>query len=116
MKRIYIALKYTGQEDESFAIANKVIGYVIQMGYIPISPISMTHTAAKNFGLPPDSDFWWELNKTLLDACDEIWVCSTDSLDYKESKGVAMEIEYARKNGMEVKFLNMNLMFFYYEQ
>jgi hypothetical protein len=107
MKKIYIALKYTGQRELSFNIANKAILDVITSGHIPISTISMTHMASKKYNLPPEADFWWGLNKTLLDACDEVWVFHNNQLPYENSVGVRQEIEYAKSKNMPVHFINI---------
>ena len=42
--KIYLAIPYTGIEEESFNIANKVAARLIEDGHIVVSPISHSHS------------------------------------------------------------------------
>ena len=50
--KIYLAIPYSGIEEESFAVANKITAHLMYQGHIVFSPISMNHMIAKEYGLP----------------------------------------------------------------
>ena len=58
------------------------------------SPIVHCHELAKQFALPRDFEFWKEYNIAMLGLCSDIYILGIDG--WRESKGVAAEIEYAK--------------------
>ena len=46
MKKLYLALPYSGQENYSFRKANYQAGMLMDQGYVVYSPISHTHPIA----------------------------------------------------------------------
>lgn len=58
------------------------------------SPILYSHEMTKLYSMPSDADFWWNFNKAALDKCGHLIVYKMNGWD--QSKGVAIEIEYAR--------------------
>lgn len=100
--KIYLAIPYTGHEEESFMVANIMAAQIIQAGHIVISPISHSHPIAK-YGLPGTFDFWQKLDESLIDWADEVWVIKYG--DINSSKGVQHEMKYAKEVGKPVKIL-----------
>lgn len=104
MKKVYIAIPYTGNEEESFKLANKAAGDVISEGNIPFSPISMTHPIAIECDIKGNWEVWEEIDYSFLDWCDEVLVINYDNEMTENSVGVQAEIAYAKKIGKDVKY------------
>ena len=102
--KIYLAIAYTGHEEQSFIVANQTAGALMQQGHVVFSPISHTHPIAKQCYMPKDWDFWRSYDIAFIEWCDELWVCNFG--DWTTSKGVAAEIELAKGLGKKVKFLD----------
>lgn len=101
--KIYLAIPYTGHEQESFKTANLVAGKLMAQGHIVFSPISHTHPIAVECELPGGWDFWENFDRSFIGWCDELWVC--DFKEYKRSKGVMSEIGIAHDIGKPVRFM-----------
>ena len=50
--KIYLAIPYTGNENESFRVANLVAGMLMNQGHIVLSPISHTPVSYTHLTLP----------------------------------------------------------------
>jgi len=108
-KKIYLAIPYSGIEDESHAIANSIQAKLMKEGYLVFSPISMCHLTSKHHGLPGNIEFWKELDTSFIEWCEAIMVVQIQVATshegseqralrlIKESKGVQYEIELAKK-------------------
>lgn len=103
MKKIYLAIAYTGHEQESFEEVNKIAGKLMSDGYLVFSPISHTHSIASQCNLPSGADFWLDFDFTFIEWCDELWVC--DFKDWTKSKGVNAEITMAKKLNKKIVFM-----------
>ena len=68
-----------------------------------VSPIEYTHPFAVAYHMPNDSHWWRELNYSVLDRCDALWVLQLDG--WQESEGVQDEIEYAESKGKRVRYV-----------
>lgn len=87
-----------------------VAGFWMRAGYNVFSPITHSHPIARH--IPPrlnTYDFWLGLDFDWLDACDEVWVYMQRG--WRKSKGVKLEIEYAKAKGMKVRYLDRALNF-----
>ena len=102
MSKIYLALPYTGMEEKSFRIANRVAGRLISEGHIVFSPISHSHPIALAMGLPTDAGFWWLQNEEFLRWCDKVLVLRNDN--WPVSKGVQKEVVTADLFGKVIEF------------
>ena len=102
--KIYLAIPYSGQEEESFRIANEVAGDLMVKGHIVFSPISHTHPIEMEVDLPGDWEFWKKQDESFIDSCDDIWVI--DFGDVKNSTGVQAEIKMAKEMGKKVFLWN----------
>ena len=106
--KIYLAIPYTGQEEESFRIANEVAGDLMAKGHIVFSPISHTHPIEMEVDLSGDWEFWKKQDESFIDWCDEIWVI--DFGDVKNSTGVQAEIKMAKEMGKKVFLHSLHLL------
>jgi len=102
--KIYLAIPYTGQEQESFEMANKIAGELMLQGYEVFSPISHTHPIACVMVNPPEgTEFWLFQDVPFIEWCDEVWVA--DFKDWRKSKGVCTEIAIAKAMGKPIRFM-----------
>jgi len=102
MSKIFLSINYTGMEEKSFRIANKVAAKLISQGHIVFSPISHSHPIAKAMGLRTDAEFWWPQNEEFLKWCDKVIILW--SHDWPDSKGVRKEWIFAVSIGKIVQY------------
>lgn len=115
MKKIYVAIPYTGYEEKSFELANKYSYEIIQEGHIPFSPISMSHPIVEQIKrenktelLGTTWDVWEKIDCSFIkDWCDEIWVIQFSEEAVKNSTGVQAEIEFGKSLGKVIKYMNV---------
>ena len=107
-KKIYIALPYSGVEEKSFKIANKIAGKIINEGNIPMSPVSHSHPISIECNVDGDWDFWKDMDCSFIDWSDEVMVVVWDEELIEKSTGVQAEIKYANETGKKVTFLNVD--------
>ena len=100
MKKLYLAIPYSGQEDYSFRKANYQAGILMDQGYVVYSPISHTHPIANECHLPTDWEYWKNIDESFLSWCDILYVYCLPG--WKDSKGVQAEIEIAKRLGKEI--------------
>lgn len=104
MKKVYVAIPYTGDEDNSFKLANQVAGDVINEGNVPFSPISMTHPIALECEIKGNWETWERIDYVFIDWCDEVLVVNYDNERTEKSVGVQAEIAYAKKQGKTIRY------------
>lgn len=110
---IYLAIPYSGIEEESFKIANYVAHKLMEEGHIVYSPITHNHPIAKAHGLPTGWDFWEKFDTEFIKWCDEVYVVVIrDELGVsgegliENSKGVNAEIKIAKSLGRGVSYIH----------
>jgi len=103
--KIYLAIPYTGIEEESFKTANLVAGRLMQQGHIVFSPISHTHPIAMECDMPKGWEFWKEFDEQFISFCDEIHVVKLNG--HEKSKGVNAEIKMAKELGKLIKYIEV---------
>jgi len=101
--RIYLACPYTHKnsfvrEYRFNAVTAKAVE-LLKSGYLVYSPITYSHP----YDLPKDWMFWRNLDKSLVEWCDEVWVLCLEG--WKESIGVQAEIAWAKGLGKRVEYL-----------
>ena len=101
-KKIYLAIPYSGYEEMSFNMANKIAAELISKGYIVFSPISMSHPIARTGAMEGNWEVWKRIDLQFIDWCDEVVVINFDEEAVKNSVGVQDELKYARENGKEI--------------
>lgn len=71
---------------------------------VPIfSPVVHWHLAARTFRLSTDANFWWELNRPILDHSDILYVLKLDG--WERSIGVGLEIKRAKELGKPIDYV-----------
>lgn len=115
LKKIYLAIPYTGNEEESFQMANEVAAQLIALKQYVFSPISHSHHIAAT-GLVHDTyDTWLDLDEQFLNWCDEVVVVVPNNRGLikgiglvLKSKGVIQEILWAKQQNKDVSFVAYN--------
>lgn len=87
---------------ERFEAVNRAAAELLKQGRFIFSPISHTHPIAC-YGLPKGFDFWEPYDRQFLDICKGLIVLCLPG--WKESSGVQWEIEYMKKLGRPVEYL-----------
>lgn len=127
-RKIYLAIAYSGLEEVSFKVANKMTALIMNdtsLGYqnIVYSPISHNHVIAIEHSLPTTWDFWKTYDTKFIEWCDELWIteifvelyeeelflCGKSGIDgwklSEQSKGVTAEIQIAKELGKIIKIV-----------
>jgi hypothetical protein len=107
MKKVYLAIPYSGMEQSSYGQATAATAQIINKYEINVfSPITHSHPLTKH-GVKGTWDYWQKIDFQYIDWCDEVWVLvPTEGEDrVKKSVGVQAEIEYARNSGKLVKYI-----------
>ncbi len=95
--KIYLAIPYTGYEEQAFKLVNKYAAWYHANGYIVYSPISHWHPIAIQEKLPGNWEFWEKQDTAFLSWSDEIHVIDAIKDSIVNSKGVNKEVNKARK-------------------
>jgi len=116
MNTIYLASPYTGhlaecataREDIRFAEVRYAAAILTSRGRLVYSPVVMGHVISRymrDHNLPrPGWEFWMTWSREMLLMCDSVYVLCTPG--WRESRGVAQEIEWARAQDMPVVFID----------
>lgn len=108
MKKIYLAIPYSGMEESSFNQATEATARIIAANneLNVFSPITHSHLLTKVEGVtvPGNWEFWKKVDYQYIDWADEVWVIIPDEGYDKvnASVGVKAEIAYANQKGMTV--------------
>ncbi len=103
--KIYLAVPYTGREEEGFKEANKKAGELMSQGHMVFSPISHTHPIAIACNLPKEYEYWEHYDRTFIKWCDELHVICLKN--WVNSKGVIAEIAIAQDMNKKVVLLTI---------
>jgi hypothetical protein len=108
--KIYLAIPYTFNPSQSFEIANKVASRLMSEGHVVFSPISHSHPVADHLpdALRTDSNWWMTQDLPFVDWADEVHVVCIGEYGcnlIEDSKGVQMEMEYAKQNHKPIKII-----------
>jgi hypothetical protein len=93
--KIYLAIPYSGFEEESFRVANKIAAKLMNEGHLVFSPISHTHPIALAGNLPIGWEYWKKFDESFLEWCDTLYVIIMDNNGTERieaSKGVNGEM------------------------
>jgi len=108
MSKIYLAIPYTGCEEESFKVANKISAHLMNQGHIVFSPISMSHPIAMENDLPKGWEFWKQFDETFIDWCETLYVVVMNMYGYERldaSTGVNAEIDIAIAKKKSIQYI-----------
>lgn len=107
---IYLASPYSHPDpavrQERYEQAMAAQAYLLRQGQHVYSPIVACHPMALAHALPTDDEWWSEYDRDMLTRCVELYVLCLPG--WEESKGVAQEIEWAkRRHVLEPLFLDL---------
>jgi hypothetical protein len=107
---IYIASPYT-HEDEyvmnaRFEQISKITAKLAAEGVVAFSPITYGHTLLGFEKMPTNWAFWQNFCLSFLQHCNELWVYQMEG--WEQSKGIAEEIEFAKKKEITIKYIKIN--------
>jgi nucleoside 2-deoxyribosyltransferase len=113
-KRIYLAIPYTFNPELSIGIANKIAASLMSFGHVVFSPISHSHNIADHLpeSLRTDSHWWMKQDLPFVEWAEELHVVCIGEMGDKlieDSKGVQMELAYARQLGKPVTIIDYYL-------
>lgn len=122
-KKIYLAIPYTGIENQSFKIANEVAAKLMQDDIIVFSPISHSHSISMENELPTSWEFWKKQDEEFIKWCDELYVIVPHITEehllnmmlVDKSTGVNAEIAIAKKLNKKRRYLALNSVTLKYE-
>ena len=112
---VYLATPYSHPDKYKrlmrFDIACEVAAWAMSQGYTVFCPIAHSHPIAAY--LPKElllsHEFWMKQDLPLLAKCDEVWVYPNDAADV--SRGVAREIEDAKRLGIKVRYITPEMVY-----
>jgi hypothetical protein len=109
MKKVYLAIPYSGMEESSFKQATLAAVKILRLGYNVYSPITHSHPLTE-YDVPGDWEFWQKIDFQFIDWCDEVWVLIPEEGEEKvnNSTGVQAEIDYAKRNNKKVILITLN--------
>lgn len=103
MKKIYLAIPYSGMTASSYFQANRAMAVLLKLGYNVFSPITHSHPMS-DYNMPQNWEFWEKIDYQFIDWADEVIVLIPNEghLVVNDSTGVQAEIKYAEKTGKPV--------------
>lgn len=102
----YIASPYTNSEpevvDRNYSEVCRFCGWLAKNRpyWHVFSPIVHWHTISQDYDIPGDADYWEDYNKKYVEMHDSLIILKIPG--WEESKGVATEIEHAKKHGLTI--------------
>lgn len=110
MRLIYLASPYTHKSKyvrNQRRLANQAAcAFFTDEAYPNIlvySPLAHWGQIADQYGLPPDFDFWAQRDFFIIQKSSAVWVLPLDG--WQNSKGISLELEYARDINRPVQFI-----------
>jgi hypothetical protein len=104
---IYIASPYSHADpvvmQARYDEVCRIICELLKQGLPVYSPIVHNHYLTQRFHLPTDHVFWMKYNGDMMNSSTHIIVIKMEG--WEQSKGVHHEIEYCKRNGIPVKYM-----------
>lgn len=88
--------------EERYRENAKLVSNLLHEGHFVYSPVVHCHPVAVAYGLPRDFQFWKDYNYHMLMRADELMVLCLRG--WKESIGVAQEIEWATSWNLPIEY------------
>lgn len=112
LKKIYLAIPYTGMRDSAFRQANVASVEILNLGHNVFSPITHSHplTLLERYEIPHTWEYWQHIDYQYLDWADELWILVPEEgiQPVKKSTGVQAEIAYAKKLGIPILYVSID--------
>jgi hypothetical protein len=103
--KVYLAIPYSGvDKEESFKIANACAAVLMKDDMCVFSPISHSHSIAKQEQLPKNWEFWRKIDTEFIKFSDVIVIVTLEG--WRESTGVTEETCIAREFGKNIYYMN----------
>lgn len=105
--KIYLAIPYSGIEQKSFFVANKISAMFMKKDLIVFSPISHSHPMAIQEGTPGNWEYWEKFDRSFIEWADKVCVVIIGEDGRKlieKSTGVKAEIKIAEELGKPVEY------------
>ena len=103
----YLASPYTHHDkavmQQRFEEAERCLAWLLGMKIWTYAPIVHNHQLALNHSLPPDHEFWLDYARAMILGSNGVLVLQIDG--WRESKGVQIEIEFARDRRLSVRYV-----------
>lgn len=93
-------------EHKRYIEACMAAGFLMLDGKLVYSPIAHWHVIDKLFNGSIGYEDYLASDLKMIELCEELHVLCIDG--WKESRGVQLEIEYAKLKGKEVKYFTQN--------
>ena len=109
MKKVYLAIPYSGMDTSSYEQATAATAHIINEYEINVfSPITHSHPLVK-YGAKGTWDYWQKIDYQFIDWADEVWVLvpTEGRARVEKSTGVQAEVQYAVETGKLVKFIQV---------
>ena len=104
----YLAVPYLHENKyivhERFEKVTKVASDLLRKGYRIYSPITHNHLINEQYNLNWKHKDWLDYDYLFLKKCKILFVLKLEG--WKESLGVQKEIEWAKKLGIKIKYIN----------
>lgn len=101
---IYLASPFAHEDPlikkTRFLLAEQATANLLRQDFIVFSPIVHCYKMAINHQLPTDHDFWMNIDLNILRHAHELFVLDIDG--WRRSKGVRMEIDFAKSVNMPI--------------
>ena len=111
MKKIYLAIPYSGMRESSYEQANKATAELMSNGnnVNVFSPITHSHPLTQH-GVRGDWEFWKQVDFQFIDWAEEVWVIVPEEGIKRVlmSVGVIAEINYANECKKPVHYFKRN--------
>lgn len=104
---IYLASPYSASPATNFKLTEVFVAGALRQGRPIFSPIVHCHQIALDYNLPGDFEFWKNYNLKMLNAASNMWVLTLPG--WRESKGVAGEIEFATDTGIPIIYVQSDM-------
>ncbi len=101
MRKVYVSSPLRGKVKANISKAQWYARFVVERGYLPIAP-HIYFTQFLRDHIPEEREMVMEMNRELLEWCDELWVFG-DVI----SEGMAQEIEWAK--GKPIRYFSEEL-------
>ena len=100
---VYICSRYAGNTELNVFRAIGFCRYAVRCGMIPVAS-HLLYPQILEDSVPAQRELGLQFGLALLDRCSEIWVFNENR---ELSEGMRLEIGYARKKGIPVRFHDM---------
>lgn len=100
MSYTYLAIAYSGREEESFDFSMVAAAHYFNAGVHVYSPIAHCHPIAKAHSMPTDFDFWKNYNHAMIKSSNEVHVLVPPGWEVATIGSIGVQGEFLFALGM----------------